>query len=121
MNIIVENEKIVAEAVETYALGEDVHYAVSLTVMPGPTGQPVPVLVYVISLPGLGIGDRLVAQTMSQNVAVDPSAEHLVKDMIEQLKNSRSQQAQEAMKTPPPQQNGQGGYHPGLIDPRQGM
>jgi hypothetical protein len=121
VNIIEENEKIVAAAVETYALGEDVHYSVSLTLMPGPNGQPMPVLIYLISIPGLGIGERMVGQTLSQNIAVDPSVEHAIKDIIEQLKSTRSQQAAEAMSSPKPQSNGQGQHHPGLIDPRQGM
>jgi len=121
VNIITENEKILAEAVETYALGEDVHWAISLTLIPGQGGQPAPVLIYLVSIPGLGIGERLVAQTMSGNIIVDPDIPRMVNQMIEYLKNQRSEAAQQAMSTPLPQQNGHGTPLPGLIDPRQGM
>lgn len=123
MNIIEENLKIMADAVEVFALGEDVHYSCFGTVVPGPTGQAQPILAIVLSIPGLGLGERLVAQTLSGNFAIDQNITNIVSDMIEQLKNQRSQQAQDAMKqgNPISQQNGQGQHHPGLIDPRQGM
>ena len=123
MNIIEENEKVVREAVTTYGLGEDIHHTVFGSVIPGQNGQPQPILVIVLSIPGLGLGERLIAQTMSANFILDPQIEFMVSDMIEQLKTQRSQQAQDAMKAGDPisQQNGQGQHHPGLIDPRQGM
>jgi hypothetical protein len=121
VNILEENTKIMAEAVETYALGEDVHYAVSLTVVPGANGQAAPVLIYLVSIPGLGIGERMVAQTLQGEVVVDKDIPSMVNQMMEYLKNQRSEAAQKAMETPLPQQNGHGKPLPGLIDPRQGM
>jgi hypothetical protein len=121
VNILEENTKIMAEAVETYALGEDVHYAVSMTIVPQANGQVAPVLIYLVSIPGLGIGERMVAQTMQGNIIVDEGIPSMVNQMMEYLKTSRSEAAQQAMNTPLPQQNGHGTPLPGLIDPRQGM
>jgi len=119
VNIISENEKIVEEAVKTHALGESVHWAVTLSVVPGPNGQPTPVLLLFISIPGINLGERMVAQTMA-GVGIDPAIEHMVGDMIEQLKGARATAAATALNPSAPS-NGHGEVRPGLIDPRQGL
>jgi len=121
VNIITENEKIVEEAVRTYALGEDVHWAISMNVIPGPDGNPQPILCILVTLPGIDIGQRLQAQTLSPDMGINTAISDAVKNMIEQLKTVRSQQATDALSAPQPRLNGQGDHPPGLIDPRQGM
>lgn len=111
----------VAEAVEEHRNGEDVHYGVSLVLMPDPQGNPMPVIAIVISVPGADLGSRIAATHMDQNLQTQVVVPGIVRQMIEQLLQARSQHMKAAL-TGSPQSNGQGPpQHPsGLIDPRQG-
>lgn len=111
----------ISEAVETHNQGEDVHYAVSMAIMPGQDGNPVPVIVVVISIPGALVGSRLTATHADANIQELPTTPDMIRQMIEQLLQARSEQMKQSLAAPSAQAAKNGHHPPGLIDPRQGM
>jgi hypothetical protein len=97
VNIIGAIEGQVAESVERYRQGDDVHYGVSMSIVPTPDQNVQPVLVILLTLPGLKIGERITSTTMSTGFFIDPALPDIIRQMIENLRNERSKQAQAAM------------------------
>jgi len=108
----------VAEAVSEHKNGEDVQYGVGLTVVPNAQGQPQPVIVILLSIPGSVIGSRLTATHLTNNIMVEPTTPEAVRQMIEQLLQARSEQLTQAA-IPQNGHNPQSPLASGLIDPRQ--
>jgi hypothetical protein len=118
VNILGAIEGQVAESVERHSQGEDVHYGVSMTLAPAPDGQSVqPILVILLTLPGLKIGERITSTTMSTGFFIDPALPDIIRQMIEGLRNERSSQAAQAMAEAPKP----GEHIPnGMVDPKNG-
>jgi hypothetical protein len=108
----------VAEAVALHNQGEDVEYAVSLGVMPGADHQPMPVLVLALTIPSVVIGHRLSAMNVNQNLMVEPTTPEVIRQMIEQMIQARSELMKHPPEPPAHLPNGEG-IPQGLIDPTQ--
>lgn len=118
-NIIEKITEQVEAAVEEHRQGEDVHYAVSLAVMPGPQGAVMPVIVIVISLPGGTLGERLAATHIDQNLQVQATTPGVIKQSIEALLTARTEAMKQALSNP--HANGQLPAPPAaLVDPSKG-
>lgn len=92
-NIITKVDGYFQEAIEECAQGEDVRYALSVTIGPAPDQQSlIPLLVIIVSIPGVTIGDRLNVTTLNENL--EPRKDQVVAFLRETLEGLRAKRTE---------------------------
>lgn len=83
--------EIVADVIDRAAPGQGLDYEVALTLVPGPQGQPQPLLVIVLTIPSPILNQGLASTLLVQSLA--PEAEQIestVRTAIEGLQQQRT-------------------------------
>lgn len=92
-NLTVAFEGRVGTACAKHALGEQVDFAVGLTVIPQPDGRIVPAFALVVAIPSLVIGEKAHATAVVPNLWSDQDeADQVVGDLLGAIRESRARQ-----------------------------